>query len=103
MIDDFSVMNAIVTILSIIAGAAGFVIKRIFSKIDDTSAKTEKLEEDVAALKVRMVENHPNKNDFDTFKRDITNMLVQIITPINSKLESIETYLRTSTLKRRDD
>lgn len=96
-------MNAAVTVLSIVAGAIGFIIKRIFSKIDETAGKAEKLEEDVAALKVRMVENHPNKNDFDNFKRDITNMLVQIITPINTKLESIENYLRTSTLKRKDD
>lgn len=96
-------MNAVVTALSIIAGAIGFTIRRIFSKLDETSTKTEKLEEDVTSLKVRMVENHPNKNDFDSFKRDITSMLVQIITPINSKLDSIETYLRTSTLKRKDD
>ena len=101
--ENFDIMNAAVTVLSIVAGAIGFIIKRIFSKIDETSGKAEKLEEDVAALKVRMVENHPNKSDFDNFKRDITNMLVQIITPINTKLENIETYLRTSTLKRKDD
>lgn len=101
--ENFDIMNAAVTVLSIVAGAIGFIIKRIFSKIDETAGKAEKLEEDVAALKVRMVENHPNKNDFDNFKRDITNMLVQIITPINTKLESIENYLRTSTLKRKDD
>lgn len=101
--ENFDIMNAAVTVLSIVAGAIGFIIKRIFSKIDETAGKAEKLEEDVAALKVRMVENHPNKSDFDNFKRDITSMLVQIITPINTKLDSIETYLRTSTLKRRDD
>lgn len=101
--ENFDIMNAAVTVLSIVAGAIGFIIKRIFSKIDETAGKAEKLEEDVAALKVRMVENHPNKSDFDNFKRDITSMLVQIITPINTKLENIENYLRTSTLKRRDD
>lgn len=101
--ENFDIMNAAVTILSIVAGAIGFIIKRIFSKMDETAGKAEKLEEDVAALKVRMVENHPNKSDFDNFKRDITSMLVQIITPINTKLENIENYLRTSTLKRKDD
>ena len=101
--ENFDIMNAAVTVLSIVAGAIGFIIKRIFSKMDETAGKAEKLEEDVAALKVRMVENHPNKSDFDNFKRDITSMLVQIITPINTKLENIETYLRTSTLKRKDD
>lgn len=100
---EFDIMNALVTVLSIVAGAIGFIIKRIFSKIDENSEKAERLENDVAELKVRMVENHPNKNDFDGFKRDITSMLVQIITPINSKLDSIESFLRTSTLKRRDD
>lgn len=101
--ENFDIMNAAVTVLSIVAGAIGFIIKRIFSKMDETAGKAEKLEEDVAALKVRMVENHPNKSDFDNFKRDITSMLVQIITPINTKLENIENYLRTSTLKRKDD
>lgn len=101
--ENFDIMNAAVTVLSIVAGAIGFIIKRIFSKIDETSGKAEKLGEDVADLKVRMVENHPNKSDFDNFKRDITSMLVQIITPINTKLENIENYLRTSTLKRKDD
>lgn len=100
---EFDIMNALVTILSIVAGAVGFIIKRIFSKIDETSSKAERLENDVAELKVKMVENHPNKSDFDGFKRDITSMLVQIITPINTKLENIENYLRTSTLKRKDD
>lgn len=99
----FDIMNAVVTVLSIIAGAGGYVIKRIFSKLDENAKKTEQNEIDIANLKVRMVENHPNKSDFDGFKRDITSMLVQIITPINTKLESIEGYLRTSTLKRRDD
>lgn len=101
--ENFDIMNAAVTVLSIVAGAIGFIIKRVFSKIDETAGKAEKLEEDVAALKVRMVENHPNKSDFDNFKKDITSMLVQIITPINTKLENIENYLRTSTLKRKDD
>lgn len=99
----FDIMNAAVTVLSIIAGAGGYIIKRIFSKLDENAKKTEQNEIDIANLKVRMVENHPNKSDFDGFKRDITSMLVQIITPINTKLESIEGYLRTSTLKRRDD
>lgn len=96
-------MNAAVTVLSIAAGGVGYLIKRIFSKLDENAMKAERLEEEVSDLKVKIVENHPNKSDFDNFKRDITAMLVQIIAPINSKLESIESYLRTSTLKRKDD
>lgn len=99
----FDVMNAAVTVLSIAAGGVGYLIKRIFSKLDENAMKAERLEEEVSDLKVKIVENHPNKSDFDNFKRDITAMLVQIIAPINSKLESIESYLRTSTLKRKDD
>ena len=99
----FDVMNAAVTVLSIAVGGVGYLIKRIFSKLDENAMKAEKLEEEVSDLKVKIVENHPNKSDFDNFKRDITAMLVQIIAPINSKLESIESYLRTGTLKRKDD
>lgn len=101
--NNFDVWNAVITALSIVAGAVGFLVKRLFKRIDEHQSQIQTVEDEVSNLKVKLVENHPNKNDFDSFKRDITQMLVQIISPINTKLENIEMYLRTQVPKRKDD
>jgi hypothetical protein len=92
-----------ITVLSIVASAVGFIIKKIFSKIDQNAAKIDRVEQDVNNVKVAMITNHPHKDDFDNFKRDLTALLTAIISPMNTKLENIETYLRTQVPKRKSD
>ena len=99
----FNLWNAIITILSIVAGAIGFIIRRVFKKLDEVEVKAEIIEKEVSELKLKVAEEHPNKDDFLDFKYEITQMLIQFITPINTKLENIESYLRNNTLKRKDD
>jgi len=90
-------------ILGIAASATGFIIKKIFTRIDLNSTKIDRLERDVGDVKVTMITNHPHKNDFDNFKKDLTALLTTIISPMNTKLENIETYLRTQVPKRKSD
>lgn len=82
--DDFNLWN---TALTTGIGALGYFIK---SSMD----RTKELERDVADLKIKLVENHPNKSDFKDFKLEISTMLHQLIDPVNTKLDNIENYLR---------
>lgn len=106
----FDIWNAIITVFSIIAGTVGFLVRRLYKKLDDQDEKIELhdkryilLETEVSELKIKIAENHPNKDEFRQFKNEIYTMLTQLLNPINSKLENIDNYLRSSVLKRKDD
>ncbi len=110
MFDNFDIWNGIITFVSIVAGAVGFLVRRLYKKLDDQDERFvlheqrhEMLETEVSELKIRIAENHPNKDEFRQFRNEMYSMLTQLLNPINSKLENIDNYLRSSVLKRKDD
>lgn len=86
--------NAVVTVVGIISSACGFIIKRLFGRIDVLEGRMEAIEQDNAAIKVQIAKEHPNKEDFREFKLEVHQVLTHLLTPVNSKLESIEEHLR---------
>lgn len=86
--------NAIVTVVGIISSSCGFIIKRLFGRIDALERRVEEVEEDNANIKVKVAEDYPKKEDFREFKLEVHQVLTHLLTPMNNKLDSIEEHLR---------
>lgn len=90
------------SVLGIVSTIISFLIKRLLSNVDKLEIDVQRTAGSVADLRLKIAEDHPSHTDFKEFRFEMNQMLITFLTPINSKLSSIENYLR-DVPKRRGD
>lgn len=81
-------------VVSLLLSIVSFFVRRLYTKLDNSDAKIEALENALAEHRIEDVANYVKRDEMKTLWDSLKTEMRDLLAPMGSKLQSIEEFLR---------
>ncbi len=88
------VLEIVSGVVSLIITVVSFFVKRLYTKLDELTTKTDALESALAEHRIDDVASYVKRDEMKTLGDSLKIEMKDLLAPMGAKLQSIEEFLR---------